>query len=228
MFGPRMRSAVQSWRGPGLQRHGGGWSLDASRFRGSPPPFTNRMSLVSPSWFIFPRRTVTSTRRGRRGVRSAPADRRGSPPPRRLRRRHPTHRGAADLVPAPTVDVSMGLGGKLSGGRGARRDGRAAGRVGVLPIGPQSASSHSSTDASVRHGAGPVAARVVGRAFARASRFMSRSTVAYRLAALYCADHAKRPQSSIPVPGLVLVRAPPGHPGRRQRAGLRGGRPCGP
>ena len=37
--------------------------------------------------------------RGRWGVRGAPADRRGPPPPRRLRRRHPTHRGA----PAPTA-----------------------------------------------------------------------------------------------------------------------------
>ena len=35
-------------------------------------------------------------RRGRRSVRGAPADRRGPAPPRRLRRRHPTHRGAAD------------------------------------------------------------------------------------------------------------------------------------
>ena len=45
---------------------------------------------------------------------------------------------------------------------------------------PQSASSHSSTDASVRHPAGPAVARVVRRAFASACRFMSRPTVAYR------------------------------------------------
>ena len=61
--------------------------------------------------------------RGRRGVRRAPADRRGPPPPRRLRRRHPTHRGAADPH-RPRRRGEHGPGGKLGGGGGARRWGR--------------------------------------------------------------------------------------------------------
>ena len=62
-------------------------------------------------------------RRGRRGVRRAPADRRGPPPPRCLRRRHPTHRGAADPH-RPRRRGEHGPGGKLGGGGGARRWGR--------------------------------------------------------------------------------------------------------
>ena len=54
--------------------------------------------------------------RGRRGVRRAPADRRGPPPPRRLRRRHPTHRGARLTRTGPDSEVSMGLAGSWAAG----------------------------------------------------------------------------------------------------------------
>ena len=83
--------------------------------------------------------------RGRRGVRGAPADRRGRPPPRRLRRRHPTHRGAADQH-RRRRRREHGPGGKLGGGGGARR----WGRTGPLRPGDDGARRHLTGGRPVR------------------------------------------------------------------------------
>ena len=56
----------------------------AGRSTRAPPPFTDRTSVVSPSWFVFPRRTVTSSTPSPSAASSTSAQRRALTSLRRI------------------------------------------------------------------------------------------------------------------------------------------------
>ena len=105
-------------RTAGTHRTRGGCRVPLTRQTGPAPSrrgLRRRLRSRLPGVGRLATRRRVRAGRGRRGVRGAPADRRGPSPPRRLRRRHPTHRGAADLH-RPRRRREHGLGGKLGGG----------------------------------------------------------------------------------------------------------------